>query len=86
MSDPTSQPELRDLRRAIEGIDGAIGTLLAARLRLSRQAMLTKAREGIPIFDPVREIEIQRSYDRLAPGASLVAATILRWCKANHAP
>jgi len=84
MSALATEVELRDIRQAIDGVDRAIATLLAARLRLSRLAILSKAQQGIPIFDPVREIEVQRGYDGHAPGASVVAGTILRWCKANH--
>ncbi|MCL4181029.1 MAG: chorismate mutase [Verrucomicrobia bacterium] len=76
--------ELREIRHAIDGVDEAIATLLASRLQLSRLAILSKAQRGVPVLDSVREIEIQRNYDRHAPGASAVAATILRWCKANH--
>ncbi len=81
MSDP--EVELRDVRRAIDGVDAAIGTLLASRLKLSRMAILNKVRMGLPVIDPLREGEIQRSYEQSARGSSPVARAVLRWCRGN---
>jgi chorismate mutase len=81
-----ADPELRDIRRAIDGVDAAIATLLASRRRLSHLAILTKAREGLPIVDPIREGEIKQRYERTAHGASIVARAIFRWCRGHHEP
>jgi len=80
----TPQAELREVRHAIDGVDQAIATLLAARLRLSRLAITTKAREGLPVLDPIRELEIHGYYDRYALGASAVAKSMLCWCRGYH--
>ena len=79
----TSQVELREIRQAIDGVDTAIATLLASRVKLSRLAIATKAREGLPILDPIRELEIQRRYEGHALGAAGVARAILRWCRGS---
>ena len=79
-----AEPELRQLRHAIDGVDDAIATLLASRRKLSRLAMLSKAKQGIPPFDPDREEEIQQHYERTAHGASMVARAIFRWCRGHR--
>ena len=76
--------ELTDVRDAIDGVDQAIATLLAARLRLSRLAIATKAREGVPILDPRREREIKRGYERTARNSAPVARAILCWCREKY--
>ena len=81
-----AEPELRDIRRAIDGVDAAIAALLLSRRRLSHMAILTKAREGLPIVDPIREGEIQQRYERTTHGASIVARAIFRWCRGHHEP
>jgi chorismate mutase len=81
-----ADPELRDIRRAIDGVDAAISTLLVSRRKLSRLAIRTKAREGLPIIDPIREGEIRQRDERTAHGASSVARAIFRWCQGHHEP
>ena len=76
--------ELREILHAIDGVDDAIATLLASRRKLSRLAMLTKAKQGIPPFDGARESEIEGRYKQAAHGASMVARAIFRWCRGNR--
>ena len=76
--------QLQEIRHAIDGVDSAIATLLASRLKLSRLAIMTKVQEGLPVVDLLREAEIQRNYERVARGASPVARAILRWCRGTN--
>lgn len=49
---------LRDIRASISEVDRAILSLLAARLRLVDLVGRAKAEQGLPVFDPAREIEV----------------------------
>ncbi len=74
-------PELAALRQAIDGIDDALGGLLATRVCLSHQAQALKSRAGLPVLDRAREDQIQHSYERHWRGAGAVARAILGLCR-----
>ena len=77
----SGDPELQTVRRAIDGVDDALASLLAARVCLSHQAQAIKSRVGLPVRDEAREAEIRYRYDRRWRGASVVAGAILNWCR-----
>lgn len=74
-------PQLQNLRQALDGVDDALAGLLVARQRLSRRAMVLKARLGVPALDADRERQITSRYDRVSRGLGAVARTILKWCR-----
>jgi len=78
---PVPKAELCALRRAIDGIDDALASLLVCRLCLSHQAQTLKAKAGLPAFDRAREVEIQHRYEQRWAGASVVARAILTLCR-----
>lgn len=78
---PNLQIELVSFRRAIDGVDEALSSLVACRVCLSHQAQELKARAGMPIFDAARELEIQHRYEQRWRGASIVARALLNLCR-----
>jgi len=62
-------------RLAIGGIDHALVLLLGMRARLAVRAGRCKARAGLPLADPVRELRVRRRVEALARQVGLPSST-----------
>lgn len=54
------QPDLNDVRRRIEEVDGELVDLIALRCRLVRTAGGSKHAAGLPVEDPRQEASVVR--------------------------
>jgi chorismate mutase len=53
--DPAALPELAQLRRAIDEVDGKLLELIAERVRLVLRVGDLKREANVPVYDPERE-------------------------------
>jgi len=74
--------ELFDLRKKIDAIDGELLELFKKRMRVSKKAAEYKKENNLPVYDAVREQEIQKRASEkageLAPYAQAFFSNILR--------
>ncbi|MBI4954650.1 MAG: chorismate mutase [Myxococcales bacterium] len=66
-SDAAAPPTLASLRASLDVLDHALVDLLAERRARVRELFALKRREGLPLYDPVREAALIA--DRLERGA-----------------
>ena len=59
--------ELSELRMEIDRVDAALTPLFLRRMELSRQIAETKAAQGLPILNAVREAEVLDKVSADAP-------------------
>jgi chorismate mutase len=62
---------LSELREEIDGLNRQLVVLLGRRLKIAKEIARIKKKDGLPIFDPVREEKIKAEIRELARAEGL---------------